>query len=363
MSEAFQAQATDSPDPNDAQSEQVLCDGVPGLCGGVPVEATFAEAFDMKATRLILTADDRRWCREAAAAMVGFGTSVIACGVEIAVERSLTENETPDGRPGVAILAFAVSGRELEKQIPRRAGQCVLTCPTTALYAGLAGDRSIHPKRIPLGQSLRYFGDGHQISKVLPPDSAEDAADIGANGDTEAGGAGARYWRIPVMDGEFVCQHDVGRVDAIGGGNFILLARSVSAATIACRAAVDAMAEMPGVITPFPGGATRSGSKVGSKYPNLFASTNDAFCPTLRDYRPTKLPAEASVALEVVIDGMSAEAIAAAMAAGVRAACEAAGPDGLVAVTAGNYGGKLGRHHFHLHRVLGSPARPTEAQP
>lgn len=319
-------------------------------CNGVPVEPTFAEAFDMKATRLILTAEDERWCRDAAAAMVGFGTSVIACGVEIAVEQSLTAKQTPDGRPGLAILAFAVSGRELEKQIPRRAGQCILTCPTTALYAGLVGDRSLYPKRIPLGQSLRYFGDGHQISKVIPAASAD------------AAGTGVRYWRIPVMDGEFVCQHDVGRIEAIGGGNFILMARSTSAATVACRAAVDAMAEMPGVITPFPGGATRSGSKVGSKYRDLFASTNDAYCPTLRDDGPSKLPAEASVALEIVIDGMSTEEIAAAMAAGIRAACDAAGPAGLVAVTAGNYGGKLGRHHFHLHEVLSSTKDRSESR-
>lgn len=303
---------------------------------GVTIEDTFAEAFDMKATRLILTADDRRWCDESAAAMCGFGTSVIACGIETAVEQTLSPEQTPDGRPGVAILAFAVSGKELEKQIPRRAGQCVLTCPTTALYAGIPGGRDVHPKRVPIGKSLRYFGDGHQISKQVQQ--------LDPDGKTRP----VRYWRIPVMDGEFVCQHDVGRVDAIGGGNFILVGRSMNSVTVACRAAIDAMRELPGIITPFPGGATRSGSKVGSKYAALFASTNDAFCPTLREVASSELPAEANAAIEIVIDGMSFSEIAESMRVGITAACEAAASEGLLRVTAGNYGGKLGRHHFKL---------------
>lgn len=306
---------------------------------GVPIVDTFAEAFDMKATRLVLTAADRQWCDEAAAAMCGFGTSVIACGIEIAVERELESDETPDGRPGVAILAFGVSGSELEKQIPRRAGQCVLTCPTTALYAGIPGGRRVHEKRVPLGKTLRYFGDGKQISKVLRQTR---------DGVSQA----VRYWRIPVMDGEFVCEHDVGRVDAIGGGNFILMGRSMDSVTTACRAAIAAIRPLPGVIAPFPGGATRSGSKVGSKYPALFASTNEAFCPSLRNLVNTELLDGTTAVLEVVLDGMTSESIATAMQNGIQAACECVGNEGLVGVTAGNYGGKLGRHHFKLHEVM-----------
>ncbi|WP_404306714.1 formylmethanofuran--tetrahydromethanopterin N-formyltransferase [Neorhodopirellula lusitana] len=311
---------------------------------GVPIEATFAEAFDMKATRLVITADDRQWCRDACAAMCGFGTSVIACGIEIAVEQELSPKATPDGRPGAAILAFAVSGKELEKQIPRRAGQCLLTCPTTAAYAGIVGGRDVHSKRVPLGKTLRYFGDGMQISKVirqtrLDLDQNEVAQDV-------------RYWRIPVMDGEFVCEHDVARVDAVGGGNFILMGRSMQSVTKACRAAVDAIRPLSGVITPFPGGTTRSGSKVGSKYPALFASTNEAYCPTLRNVVESRLPEGTNAVLEIVLDGMNADSIARAMDAGIRAACMAVGDAGLTGVSAGDYGGKLGRHHFHLHEIL-----------
>ena len=293
---------------------------------GVPVEETFAEAFDMKATRFLVTAETFAWARDAAAAMCGFGTSVIACGIEIAVETELSPDQTPDGRPGVAILAFAVSSKELEAQIPRRAGQCVLTCPTTALFAGCDGE-----KRIPLGKQLRYFGDGFQISKRI---------------------GGRRYWRIPVMDGEFLCEEDTGRVDAVGGGNFLLLGRSLHAVAQACRTATEAIAPLPGVITPFPGGATRSGSKVGSKYRGLYASTNEAYCPTLRALVAQPFGEEVHAILEVVIDGLTPARIAEAMRVGITAACEDVGPAGLVAVTAGNYGGKLGRHHFHLAEVL-----------
>lgn len=293
---------------------------------GIPIEETFAEAFDMKATRLILTAHDRQWVSDAAQAFTGFATSVIACGIEMGIERELTPQETPDGRPGVAILAFAVSSKELEKQIPRRAGQCVLTCPTTALFAGIES-----PKPVPLGKTLRFFGDGFQISKSI---------------------GSKRYWRIPVMDGEFLCEQQTARVDAIGGGNFFLFGTDLDSVTIACRAAIAAIKPLPGVITPFPGGATRSGSKVGSKYPALFASTNEAYCPTLRGLVETKLPEQTNVVLEVVIDGLTTSAIAEAIRIGIRAACEANTKQPLVAISAGNYGGNLGKHHFHLHEVL-----------
>ncbi|WP_145173261.1 formylmethanofuran--tetrahydromethanopterin N-formyltransferase [Rubripirellula lacrimiformis] len=304
---------------------------------GVAIESEFAEAFDMKATRVIITGHDRQWALDGARAMTGFATSVIACGIEMAIERELSPAETPDGRPGFAILAFTVSGKELEKQIPRRIGQCVLTCPTSAMYAGIQGDKSVHPKRIPMGKTIRYFGDGHQISKVTYDDAYP---------------RGQRFWRVPVMDGEFICEHDVGRVDGIGGGNFLLLGDSVDAVSTACRAAIDAMGKLPGIITPFPGGVARSGSKVGSKYPALFASTNHAFCPTLKNATETLLRDDETVAMEIVIDGLSFDAIAESMKVGIMAACEVGGGNGLLRVTAGNYGGKLGKHHFHLAEVM-----------
>jgi formylmethanofuran--tetrahydromethanopterin N-formyltransferase len=293
---------------------------------GVVIDDTFAEAFDMRATALIITADTRRWARQAAVSMTGFATSIIACGVEAAIDAELPGDATPDGRPGVRVLLFAGSSGELQKQLQNRVGQCVLTSPGSACYAGLDG-----AERLKLGDALRYFGDGWQISKRF--------------GTT-------RYWRVPVMDGEFVCEGTTGLTkSAVGGGNMILLGRSAAATLRAAEAAAAAIAAVPDAIAPFPGGIVRSGSKVGSKYKALPASTNHVFCPTLRGAVESELDADIASVLEIVIDGLTPQAVAAAMRAGI-AAVVALGPDqGAVRISAGNYGGKLGRHHFHLREL------------
>jgi formylmethanofuran--tetrahydromethanopterin N-formyltransferase len=294
---------------------------------GVEIRDSFAEAFPMRATRIVVTAANQSWLDAAVRAATGFATSVIACGVEAGIERQLAPSETPDGRPGVALLFFAMSRRILESQLITRVGQCILTCPTTACYAGLDGG-----ERLPLGKSLRFFGDGHQIAKRL---------------------GNRRFWRIPVMEGEFVCEHDTGLASGIGGGNFLILARDALAARRAAERAVTAMAGLPGIVLPFPGGVVRSGSKVGSKYRKLSASTNDAYCPTLRGrVDQTALPATVGSVLEIVIDGLDAEAISAAMRVGIRAACAQGRRRGVIAIDAGNYGGRLGPYHFHLREVL-----------
>jgi formylmethanofuran--tetrahydromethanopterin N-formyltransferase len=300
---------------------------------GIEIEGTFAEAFDMTATRVIITAAEPTWARRAAEAMTGFATSVIDCGVEAGIEQFLDGEKTPDGRPGVAVLLFSVSGTELEKQLVRRVGQCVLTCPSTSIFAGLdLGFAGLDQrKKIAMGSKLRYFGDGHQISKQ-----------IGSN----------RYWRIPVMDGEFVCQDFIPRCSAVGGGNFLVLADTIHGALHASDAAVRAIKKVRGCITPFPGGVARSGSKVGSKYKTLKASTNDAFCPTLRDQVTSQIVDQATAALELVIDGLTPEIVREAMQVGIRAACEVGPSCGVRRITGGNYGGKLGKHHFYLHELL-----------
>lgn len=295
---------------------------------GVIVDETFAEAFPMKATRILITAHTLEWARHAAVAATGFATSVIACGCEAGIERELPAGETPDGRPGVAVLIFAMSGKELAKQIERRVGQCVLTCPTTAVYAGIDEGEAVA-----LGKNLRFFGDGWQTSKMI---------------------GGRRYWRVPVMDGEFVAQETTAVVKGVGGGNLLLLARDTDAALAAAEAAVAAMKTLPNVIMPFPGGVVRSGSKVGSKYPALGASTNDAFCPSLVGLaKKTELTSETRCVMEVVIDGLTDTDVAAAMRAGMQACIELGAAKGLLRISAGNYGGKLGPFHFHLHQLLG----------
>lgn len=292
----------------------------------VLIDDTFAEAFPMKATRLLITAHNLTWARHAAVAATGFATSVIACGCEAGIERELSADETPDGRPGLAVLLFAMSGKELAKQVERRVGQCVLTCPTTAVFAGL---REGEP--IALGKNLRFFGDGWQQSKVI---------------------GGVRYWRVPVMDGEFVAQETTPVVKGVGGGNLLFLARDTDAALAAAETAVTAMRRLPDVILPFPGGVVRSGSKVGSRYPALMASTNDAFCPTLRGLaKRSELDERIGCVMEIVIDGLSEAAVAAAMRVGIEAGVALGTAGGLLRISAGNYGGKLGPFHFHLHHL------------
>lgn len=296
---------------------------------GVAIRASFAEAFPMYATRLVITAESARWAETAARTLTGFATSVIACGCEAGIERALAPDETPDGRPGVAVLLFAMNEKGLADQLVKRVGQCVLTCPTAAAWSGLDSERTV-----PLGRSLRFFGDGFQSSKRIGQ---------------------RRFWRVPVMEGEFLVEDRVGITKGVGGGNFLILAETASAALRAAEAAVEAIAHLPDVILPFPGGIVRSGSKVGSRYKGLIASTNHLYCPTLRAaVAESALPAEVGSVLEIVLDGLDPAAIARAMADGIRAACALGRAAGIAAIDAGNYGGKLGPYHFHLHRLLAS---------
>ena len=293
---------------------------------GVPIEETFAEAFPMSAARLIITAEARDWAHIAATEFCGNASSVIGCDTEAAVERDRTADETPDARPGVSVLAFAFDSDSLAKALTSRVGQNVLTCPTTACYDGL--ELQLREKQISVGGGLRYFGDGWQGSKKLGE---------------------RRYWRVPVMDGEFLCEDRFGVVKGVGGGNLLLCGVEPAATLAAAQRAVAAMRQTDGCILPFPGGIVRSGSKVGSRYKKLRASTNDAHCPTLRAQTETELPDDCQCVYELVIDGLSFDIVQQAMKAGLRAACAA---PGLVLVTAGNYGGKLGKHHFQLRDLL-----------
>lgn len=293
---------------------------------GVQIVNTFAEAFPIKATRLVITACSQRWARIAATVMCGNATSVIACDVEAAIERDVPDDETPDGRPGVAVLVFGFKVESLGKAVQGRVGQCILTCPTAACYNGI--EDCPKEKQIRIGGALRYFGDGFQKSKRL-----------GAR----------RFWRIPVMDGEFVCEDWFGTVTGVAGGNLLIGATSAAAALAATEFAVTAIQAGRDVALPFPGGMVRSGSKVGSRYPKLSASTNDAYCPTLRGMTRSALPADCRGVYEIVIDGLSFEAVQAAMKRGLHAA--ASMPEVLL-ITAGNYGGKLGKHHLFLRDLL-----------
>ncbi|HEX6668785.1 MAG TPA: formylmethanofuran--tetrahydromethanopterin N-formyltransferase [Gemmatimonadales bacterium] len=293
---------------------------------GTAIVDTFAEAFAMWGARVVITAETTEWARAAAQSMTGFATSIIGCKCEAGIEAELPPAETPDGRPGIGVLLFSTSAEGVGKRLVERVGQCVMTCPTTACYNGLEAAA----ETVVVGGQLRYFGDKHQISKLL---------------------AGRRLWRVPVMDGEFLVDERFGIQPAVGGGNILILGRDQAATLRAAEAAVAAMRGAPGAILPFPGGVVRSGSKPKSRYSFLFASTNDAYCPTLRPLAPaTELPEGIGAVLEIVIDGLDLPAVEEAMRRGIHAAAAA----GAVQISAGNYGGGLGQYQIAL-RPLAEP--------
>jgi formylmethanofuran--tetrahydromethanopterin N-formyltransferase len=294
--------------------------------GSAEVADTFAEAFPMRFTRLVITAATDGWALEAARSATGFATSVIGCKCEAAIERGLDPAETPDGRPGIAVLLFAMDREGVGKRVLDRVGQSVLTCPTTACFDGLEhADRSVA-----MGKALRYFGDGFQASKVI---------------------AGRRYWRIPVMEGEFLVSETAGVGRGVGGGNLVIGATDEPAALAAAEAAADAM-RGEGIALPFPGGIVRSGSKVGSLASSLPASTNHQMAPTLRaQVADTLVPEGVGAMFEIVIDGVTEVAVREAMRRGLHAAAGA----GASHVTAANFGGKLGEFQFPLTELRDPP--------
>ena len=334
----------------------------------------------MRFTRMIVTAATARWVDAAVSAFTGYGTSVIQCDAEVGLERLLDSSEAFDNRPGASMLAFGFSSEALAEAIGKRSGQCLMTCATTAVFDGyprqqyildqqrlleqkkktdakksakaakvddsatvgakqsegtVASAREIEPqKRIPVGSHLRFFGDGFQKSKMLGE---------------------RRFWRIPVMDGEFIVEQDVGVGKGVAGGNFLIQSVDQMTGLEAAERAVDAIAVLPNVITPFPGGVVRSGSKVGSRYKGMVASTSHPYCPTLRGRVESQIHPDASCVYEIVIDGTDFESVAKAMRVGIHAAVG----EGIVSIGAGNYDGKLGKHQFPLHQILEEDAEQT----
>jgi len=300
---------------------------------GVEIEDTFAEGFSMWGSRIIITAVNRKWANVAATTMTGFATSVIACDCEAGIEREVRPDETPDGRPGTAVMVFGFSKDRLATPMLNRIGQCVLTCPTTAIFNGLPEEEA--DEMLDVGKSLRFFGDGFQVKMRM-----------------NDGWLGRRrFWRIPVMEGEFLVEEKFGAKKAVAGGNFLVMGETEAATLEASEKAIDAIHTVPGVITPFPGGLCRSGSKVGSTYAFLRASTNTPFCPAIKHSFPkSQVPEGANSVLEVVLNGLDEASVKRAMAAGIRAATEV---EGIRRITAVNFGGKLGKYQMGLREALG----------
>jgi len=296
---------------------------------GVEIEDTFAEAFPIKVARVLITAVNEKWAMEAAKETTGFGTSVIMCPAEAGVDVIIPTEETPDGRPGVAILICTFGYKALDEQLLARIGQCVLTCATASAFNGLKAEEA--EKEFNTGFKLKFFGDGFESEE-------------------EVGGRAVA--KIPVMGGEFVVEKNLGAKAGVAGGNFFILAKDQMSALKAAENAVAAIGKVEGTITPFTGGVVASGSKTGSlKYKFMHATVNEKYCPTLKDkIEGSELPADVNGVFEIVIDGVSEAAVKEAMKVGIKAAVKV---PGVVKITAGNFGGTLGKYQFKLKEVLG----------
>ncbi|MCS7120199.1 MAG: formylmethanofuran--tetrahydromethanopterin N-formyltransferase [Nitrososphaerota archaeon] len=293
---------------------------------GVEIDDTFAELFEMWAARVLITAKDEKWALTAANAATGFASSIIGCPAEAGVERIVGREMTPDKRVGAIIQIYHGIRSELKKQMIKRIGQCIMTCPTTSIFDFLPNAI----RRLKVGRSLRLFGDGFQRRDEI---------------------YGRRVWRIPVMEGEFIIEESFGVKKAIAGGNFIILAETQDSALLGAEEAVKAIrSEVEGVILPFPGGICRSGSKVGSLKYKLPASTNHLFCPILRDVLSgSNVTEDANCVYEIVVNGLNLDCVKKAMAEGIKAAAKV---KGVVKISAGNYGGKIGPIKVYLHDIL-----------
>ncbi|MFX1299433.1 MAG: formylmethanofuran--tetrahydromethanopterin N-formyltransferase [Promethearchaeota archaeon] len=293
---------------------------------GVEIEDTYAEAFDMQVARILMTAETAKWALTCAQSAAGFATSVIECKVEAGIDQIIPKTETPDKRPGITLLFAALKSKDLAKQLRKRTGQCILTCPTSAVFNALDDAE----EWVDVGDQLRYFGDGYEDRKRV--------------------GDRLLLWRIPVIEGEFLIEEKFGIRKGVGGGNLILMGKTQKGTLKATEAAVEAIQGVDGCVTPFPGGICRSGSQVGSRYDFLKASTNVRLCPTLREQVPDSLvPPNVNSVLEIVLNGLSKNAVQDGMRAALHAAVQV--PD-LVRVTAANFGGKLGQHKFHLKAII-----------
>ncbi len=296
------------------------------LENGCIVEDTFAEMFPLWAGRILVTAVNEKWALTAANVATGFATSIIMAPAEAGIERIIPTNETPDKRTGILIQIYNRDRFELKHQLMERIGQCIMTCPTTAAFDGLPKAK----RKLNVGRSLRLFGDGFQKKALV---------------------GGRKVWKIPVMEGDFIVEDTFGATQAVAGGNILILAKSQASGLKASEEAIKAIkTKTKNVIMPFPGGICRAGSKAGSLKYKLKASTNHPYCPKLKGLVPdSQIPENVNSVFEVVINGLTLDDVKKAMKESLRAAAKT---PGVVKISAGNYGGKLGPYKAFLKEAL-----------
>jgi formylmethanofuran--tetrahydromethanopterin N-formyltransferase len=292
----------------------------------VEIDDTFAEMFSMWVGRILITADSEKWALTAATVATGLATSVIMSPAEAGIEAMLPADKTPDNRVGAVIQVYNRNRFELKNQMILRIGQCIMTCPTASAFDGMPNAK----RKLKVGRSLRLFGDGFQRKGLV---------------------GSRKVWKIPVMEGDFIVEDSFGTAEAIAGGNFLILAKDRISGLKAAEEATKAIkTETSEVILPFPDGICRSGSKAGSLKYKLKASTNHPYCPRLRAIvADSQLPEDVNCVYEIVIDGLTVEAVKRAMRVGIKAATDV---PGIVRISAGNYGGRIGPYKAFLKEIL-----------
>ena len=280
----------------------------------------------MWAGRILVTADTEQWALTAATTASGLATSVIMSPAEAGIEKTVRKDRTPDNRHGVLMQIYNRNRFDLKTQMILRIGQCVMTCPTTSAFDAMPTAK----RRLKVGRSLRLFGDGFQRSGTV---------------------SDRKVWKIPVMEGDFIVEDRFGAAEAVAGGNFLILAKDMASGLRGAEEAARAIrAEALEVILPFPGGICRSGSKAGSLKYKLKASTNHPFCPKLRTLVPeSQIPEGVECVYEIVMNGLTLNAVKKAIGTGIRAASSV---PGVVRISAGNYGGRLGPYKAFLKEAL-----------
>ncbi|EHQ34523.1 formylmethanofuran--tetrahydromethanopterin N-formyltransferase [Methanoplanus limicola] len=291
---------------------------------GTEIVDTYAEAFPIWLSRIIITADSLELAMVAATEATGFATSTIMCPCEAGIERYYSPAETPDGRPGVSIF-ICTARKSMKENVSARISQCVLTAATASAFDGFPDAKTRYHIK------MHYFGDSYESRCIV---------------------GGRKCWKIPIMEGDYIGEESFGAVKGIAGGNFLIMGEDRQSALKAAQAAVEAIKNREGIITGFPGGIVASGSKVASKnyrFP-MSASTNHRFCPTLKDkIEDSLVPDGVNSIYEIVINGTDEEVIAGAMRDGILAAVK---EEGILYIDAGNYDGKLGTNNFYLHEIL-----------
>jgi formylmethanofuran--tetrahydromethanopterin N-formyltransferase len=291
---------------------------------GTVISDTFAEAFPVWLSRIIITAATKEWAHAAAVEATGFATSRIGCPCEAGIERDLAPEETPDGRAGCSIL-ICTDKKNMKTNVAGRISQCILPAPTASAFDGLP------EADVRFSTRMHYFGDRYEERCMV---------------------GGRKCWKIPVMEGDYVGEERFGTVKGIAGGNFLVMGKDWRSALSGAEAAIGVIAGMPGVITSFAGGIVASGSKVGCRnyrFP-MPASTSHAWCPGLKDHIPDSLvPDGVGSMYEIVINGIDEPAIWRAMKTGILAAT---GTGTVMYIGASNFDGKLGQYRFYLHDIL-----------